>query len=380
LLVASSVRFGRALGRHTLTNDDDVVDVGARHPFPEDEPTRRLSTNQINDRIRHHQLGPTPTVTWLINAATHGCPRRVDVLLRGLCALERLVTRHSAGHHLSPADVRSMLDAAATIQPNELLSSLDASLHDAMLHQPTPGDAGQAGGGDAPIQIRVLGRFEVTVGGAHLEAIPGKAGELLAMLAVAATPMPIDLAVDALWPDAELMVGQRRLRNVVSRLRKNLGSESAVVRQGALLRLGCSVSTDAFDFRRAADRAELMIRRHEPGAREAVIAALDVYGGPLLPTHLYEEWACDARILLHSRSLSLLQSFLNLQHNSVDATWQLQTATRLAVDDPDTYATIARQAAAQGDLHTVKAATDLACHFCEQLGLHAAPYRSVEPG
>ncbi len=212
------------------------------------------------------------------------------------------------------------------------------------------------------VSIRLLGTYSVTVGGVPVEMPPGKPADLVALLASRDTTTVLDVAVDALWPDACVDVGRRRLRNVVSRCRDALGPQ-AIVRRGDSLAMGAVVTSDVTEFRQLADRAASAIARNRDEAADAAVAVLDQYGGPLLPTHLYCDWAAEQRVMLRSTGLSLFQLVIDGGLARPDPAWLLCTALRLEVDDPDAYLAIAAGARGARARQTFRAANDVASHL-----------------
>lgn len=110
--------------------------------------------------------------------------------------------------------------------------------------------------------------------------------ELLVFLALHGGHVHADHAVEALWPDATLPNGRRRLRNVLTRTRAQLGA--LVDREGQTLRL--NADTDWAELERAA------------------ATMLTLAGKTLAPDAYYAEWAEDTR-----RRLDLLRDTFNLR-------------------------------------------------------------------
>ena len=112
--------------------------------------------------------------------------------------------------------------------------------------------------------------------------------------------MTVEVAIDELWPDAEVTTGRSRMRNLLNRLKERSGP--VVVRDGETLRLDENLAVDAIAFEAAA-AAALSANDDERVGRAR--HALALYTGDLLPGDLYEDWATLARARLQRRFVSL---------------------------------------------------------------------------
>ncbi|HET6793335.1 MAG TPA: tetratricopeptide repeat protein [Acidimicrobiales bacterium] len=117
-------------------------------------------------------------------------------------------------------------------------------------------------------------------------------GRLLKLVALS-TRVTVDEAVEVLWPDEAPGVGSRRLNNVLSRLRRDLGE--LVVRNGGSLGLAQGVEVDAVTFERRARAALAAADEGLPEAGSLCREALVSYGGELLPADRYEDWTAAPR-------------------------------------------------------------------------------------
>src|SRR5687768_3230200 len=79
-----------------------------------------------------------------------------------------------------------------------------------------------AGGRGVSVRVRILGDFAVTHDGAPIRLASRRASQLVKLLALAGGAAPLDVVVEALWPGDAPGAGQRRLRNVLSRLRQDV--------------------------------------------------------------------------------------------------------------------------------------------------------------
>ncbi|MFN8623764.1 MAG: tetratricopeptide repeat protein [Chloroflexota bacterium] len=226
-------------------------------------------------------------------------------LLRGLAAARAgdgaAARRHArrafeAARAMGHPDLPRLLEPGIAAQLAPLLAG-DAA--DAAT-QPSPGDEA------APptafqARIRVLGRFEVWLDGRRVDPPDGRPSQLVKLLAVAGRLVPIDEAVEVLWPDADPDLGRQRLRNVIARVRAAAGD--LVVRDDEALGLAAWADVDLVRF-----EAEARAALDAPAAAQEplVRAALARYAGELLPADRYEEFAAAARERATMRHLALL--------------------------------------------------------------------------
>jgi predicted ATPase/DNA-binding SARP family transcriptional activator len=156
------------------------------------------------------------------------------------------------------------------------------------------------------VVVRLMGGFEVTVDGVHVPAAAWRrrsASDLVGLLALQrARRLRREQVIDALWPDLLVDEAAPRLHKAAHFARSALGDRGAVVAAGDFVALfpdaDVTVDVDAFDAAAEAARA-----RHRPEVAEAAVRR---YGGDLLPDHLYEPWAADAREQRRLRYLELL--------------------------------------------------------------------------
>jgi ATP/maltotriose-dependent transcriptional regulator MalT len=140
-----------------------------------------------------------------------------------------------------------------------------------------------------PVSVSVLGRFAITRGGRPVPLTPGQATQLLKLVAVAGGRVPAEVAIGALWPDADREAGRNRLRTVLGRQRAEAGE--VIVRDGDSLRLAAQVRVDLALFL-AEGRRALALGLAEPALAVALArAAIARYRGDVLPDDLYQEWA-----------------------------------------------------------------------------------------
>src|SRR3954451_15031948 len=147
------------------------------------------------------------------------------------------------------------------------------------------------------VTVRMLGGFEVVVDGRAVHPHQWRrrsAAALVKLLALApGRRMRREEVIDALWP--ELLVGEAapRLHKAAHYARTALGTRDGVVLADDAVALlpAADVRLDVAEFEQAP----------EPDA------ALDRYGGDLLPDDVYERWTEEHRDRLRLRRLALLR-------------------------------------------------------------------------
>lgn len=158
------------------------------------------------------------------------------------------------------------------------------------------------------VEVRLLGRFAVALGGAEVpaERWPSlRATHLVQLLALGERHrLTREQVIDALWPQLDPEAGAANLRKAAHHARQALGRQDAVVLQGGEVALcpGQTVAVDAADFER---RARAALARRDPAACAEVAQA---YGGDLLPGSPYEAWTDSARERLRAHHIELLRA------------------------------------------------------------------------
>ena len=156
-------------------------------------------------------------------------------------------------------------------------------------------------------QLRVLGGFELTIGGVHVDqfAVRPRARKALHVLALhLGRPVHRDLLTQAVWPDSHPDAARRSVHVAISSLR-HLLEEDAPRRQALLLpRLGDSYMLalpegsrcDLLEFQTALDSARMARLSGDPPAeRMSLRRALNCYRGDLLPEDGSAEWVMADR-------------------------------------------------------------------------------------
>jgi predicted ATPase/DNA-binding SARP family transcriptional activator len=167
------------------------------------------------------------------------------------------------------------------------------------------------------LRIWLLGGFQVAVGSRRIAATEWrlrKAQNLIKLLALApGHRLHRDQVLELLWPEAELEAAANNLRRTLHDARRTLAPAPAppdlAVRfhhQVLALDPPGPLWTDVEAFETAANEAR---RRRDPAA---YLAALDRYGGDLLPEDRYEDWSTARREQLRSLRLELLVEMARL--------------------------------------------------------------------
>jgi predicted ATPase/DNA-binding SARP family transcriptional activator len=161
-----------------------------------------------------------------------------------------------------------------------------------------------------PLEIRLLGPFEVLAGGTPADVGGSKRQALLAMLALRADRVVgVDTLIDGLWGEELPSAPRNALHHHVARLRAALGEDSIVGSADGYAVHGASVDAARFEDLLAETRSAL--RDGDVGAaEESVTAALALWRGPALQGLTGTAWfAAEARRLETLRVDALEEQF-----------------------------------------------------------------------
>ncbi len=158
----------------------------------------------------------------------------------------------------------------------------------------------------APHEIRLLGQFSVLRNGGATAVPLGHAAQALKVVALFGR-ISVDELAELLWPGAEPGVGTRRLRNILWRIKSSSGD--LLRRYDNFICLEDGVVTDVAVFEEAAARA---FKERQGGDTRHTLArdAIRLYGGELLPSDRYADWATGPREALAQLRLQLLDLML----------------------------------------------------------------------
>jgi DNA-binding SARP family transcriptional activator len=196
----------------------------------------------------------------------------------------------------------------------------------------------EASMGRRPEAVRVwlLGGFRVSVGSRTIEEGAWrltKAAALLKLLALApGTRLHREQAMDIFWPDLGKKAASNNLRKILHAARKVLdpimGSHYLATEEESLVLCPKSdLWVDAEVFNEAAADAH---RSRNPAAYRA---ALDLYGGELLPGDRYERWAEEPRRRVQETYLSLLLGLARLYEERGDYERGIEALRRAVAEE-----------------------------------------------
>lgn len=196
--------------------------------------------------------------------------------------------------------------------------------------------------------IVTLGDFLVRSGGQESRLI-GHVGRAIAFVAARGAAVHVDELIDALWPDATVDVGRRRLRNVLSRTRQT--TDSILVRDGDVVRLADDVAVDLAIFETLAADAVRRAAAGDATAADSARAALAYHRGEFIPSSRYDDWIVAVREGVERRRLALLELLAADAERRGEADGMLaylELAIQADPDDEERYLHGARALAALG--------------------------------
>jgi DNA-binding SARP family transcriptional activator len=188
------------------------------------------------------------------------------------------------------------------------------------------------------VRIGVLGGFRVSVGSRTIEEDAWrlrKAASLVKLLALAPNHrLHREQVMEALWPELGRRAASNTLRQVVHTARRtlSLGAEGshylASENESLVLCPAGNLWVDVDAFEEAAATAR---RAKEPATYRA---ALDLYGGDLLPEDRYETWAESKREELRQLYLALLTELAKLYEESDEHRPAIETLRKATAQEP----------------------------------------------
>ena len=219
----------------------------------------------------------------------------------------------------------------------------------------------------AELRIWLLGGFRAAVDGTPVAEGAwrrNKAKALVKLLALArGKRLHREQLMDVLWPDLAPEAAAANLRKAVYFARQALAPEHLALRDEMLRLEAAHLWVDVDAFERAAEAGDLR-------------AAVELYGGDLLPEDRFEDWTGERRDQLHARFARRL-----LDHaRELEAAGDLDGATaaleRLAAADPlseEAVTAVIRAHALAGQRH-------LALRWYRQFEARLDEELGVEPG
>jgi predicted ATPase/DNA-binding SARP family transcriptional activator len=149
----------------------------------------------------------------------------------------------------------------------------------------------------ATLRITLLGGFSVEAGGAPVAERAWRLRKARALVKVAALApgrrIHRDLVAELLWPDRDASAAANNLHQALHAARRALGDPGALILQDDVLALTPKAWVDVEAFEAAAADGD-------------PAAALELYGGELLPEDRFEEWTAARREALAELQLGLV--------------------------------------------------------------------------
>ncbi len=257
---------------------------------------------KLTSALMQQQLGSpevarfnlTQAVNEFERCGAHGWQVLAASRLDGWLARSNAITPAQPVSHHEPATLSPL---PSTLQP------LPA------MERPAPAPAPLeplAPGSTAPYEVRLLGQFSVLRNGKATAVPLGHAAQALKVVTLFGR-ISVDELAELLWPGAEPGVGTRRLRNILWRIKSSSGD--LLRRYDNFICLEDGVVTDVAVFEEAAGRA--FKERQGCDERHALAReAIRLYGGELLPSDRYADWATGPREALAQLRLQLLDLML----------------------------------------------------------------------
>ena len=195
------------------------------------------------------------------------------------------------------AALRTLIQLGAAPDAGRVRQALDAL------------DAPLAAGSAIParVEVRVLGRFGVTVDGrpvpdvAWRRASPARLVKLLALADGRA--LHREQVMETLWPTLAPEAAAANLHRAASQARGALGARGAIVLRGGWVRLWPDAELD-IDVERFERHARPALARGDP---EDCAALAETASAGLLPEDPYLDWVQDRRAQVHELRLALLK-------------------------------------------------------------------------
>ncbi|HEU5012022.1 MAG TPA: BTAD domain-containing putative transcriptional regulator [Roseiflexaceae bacterium] len=186
------------------------------------------------------------------------------------------------------------------------------------------------------ISISLFGNPSVTQDGTPLRGfVSAKAAALVYYLAATAQPHARESLAGLLWPDADEQHASKNLRDVLSNLRKLLGTHLLITRQSAGMTSHADVEIDVRNF-----EAHLQAARQASNAADLLRAAVALYHGDFLEgfsladAPAFEEWVLVERERLRRMVIDALSQLAADATEHGDYQNGITYASRLLTMDP----------------------------------------------
>lgn len=162
------------------------------------------------------------------------------------------------------------------------------------------------------VKVYTLGRVGIIINGQAVALTPSNSGKpldlLKALIALGGRDVPQERVIDALWPESEGDAAHRALISTLYRLRKIIGNEVVIFRNGLFAINPACCWVDAWSLERNLDRAWRIIKKEgfTDCAVQSVEKAGRMYHGHMLPGDEGKTWTIAARERLRDRILNAL--------------------------------------------------------------------------
>jgi DNA-binding SARP family transcriptional activator len=222
------------------------------------------------------------------------------------------------------------------------------------------------------VRIRMLGTFEVSVGGRPVPKWHGRLGRsILAYLLVQHQRSAAkDRLLHVFWPNVEPRSALNRLHVAISSLRKSLRAvtDRPVIdfdQENYQIARSCAVQVDVDEFEqnvKTARRSAALGREDDALARYD--GALECYRGDLLPDMPYEEWTLLPREALRVAYVECLGNAARLHMSREEYSDVLRLGWAILATDPaheEAHRLIMRCHAANGQPHQALRQFEICC-------------------
>jgi DNA-binding SARP family transcriptional activator len=186
------------------------------------------------------------------------------------------------------------------------------------------------------ISISLFGNPSITQDGAPLRGfVSAKAAALVYYLAATGQPHAREALAGLLWPEADESHASKNLRDVLSNLRRLLGTHLLITRQSVGMAAHADVEVDIRNFER-----QLQAARHASNAADLLRAAVALYRGDflegfsLVDAPAFEEWVLVERERLRRLVIDALAQLAADATDRGDYQSGIAHASRLLAMDP----------------------------------------------
>ncbi len=213
-----------------------------------------------------------------------------------------------------------------------------------------------------PLQLELLGHFQLIYQGKQLELGSSRAQELLAYLLLhRQQPQLRQQIAFAFWPDSDDAQARTNLRQLLHHLRLVLPEAETFIdiRLKTLQwRPNAPYQCDCEDFETLFRQATNLVKESNAAASKMLETAIAIYQGSLLPSS-YEEWVLAERERFHQKALETLELLINLLEQETSFNKAIDYAEHLLRLDPLQETTYKKLL----DLHALKGDRASALHI-----------------